>query len=188
MFYSHNNFWCNCPLDLDLDLRPCDLDLWSTSTSHLYQSYVWMSSRSNHPFMICRPKHSMLTNTHIRTQVFIESSFGFTGQDYCLILIICISIINIQSPVHDLWPKQFFGRIAYLTLTFDLDLWSTSTSHLYQSCVWMSSRSNLPFMIYRPKTLDADRHTYIHTHTHRDTSGYRVALQFYWTRLKTPTK
>ena len=52
-----------------------------------------------------------LTNTHIRTQVFIESSFGFTGQDYCLILIICISITNIQSPVHDLWPKQFLVRL-----------------------------------------------------------------------------
>ena len=113
----------------DLDLWPCDLDLWSTSTSHLYQSYVWMSSRSNHPFMICRPKHSMLTNTHIRTQVFIESSFGFTGQDYCLILIICISITNIQSPVHDLWPKQFFGKIAYLTLTFDL-VTEANVSHL----------------------------------------------------------
>ena len=148
-----------------------------------------MSSRSNHPFMICRPKHLMLTNAHIRTQVFIESSFGFTGQDYCLILTICISIINIQSPVHDLWPKQFFGRIAYLTLTFDLvTLTFGQLQHLIyinHVCECHQDLTSRSWFIDPKHSMLTDIHTYIHTHTHRDTSGYRVALQFYWTRLKT---
>ena len=74
----------------DLDLWPCDLDLWSNLTSRWYQPYVHFWSRSNHSFMIYRRKTldadththtSTYTDTYTRTRVLIESrsSSGWTG-------------------------------------------------------------------------------------------------------------
>ena len=37
-----------------------------------------------------------------------------------LIIIICLSVIDIQSLVHDIKSKQILYKLAYLTLTFDL--------------------------------------------------------------------
>ena len=59
--------------------------------------------------------------------------FSFTGHKYSLILIICISMIKIQSPVHDLQFKQFFLYNYIFDLDLDLDNGWTFWSHKYHS-------------------------------------------------------
>ena len=105
------------------------------------------------------------------------------------IIIICMSIINIQSLVHDILSKQVFflqNRI------FDLDIWpchldlrSTLTSHWYQPMYDFDQDPIIrSWFIGKKHSMRTHTHTYIPTYPPTDTSGYRVALQFYWTQLK----
>ena len=68
----------------DLDLEPSDLYIISTLTSHQYQSYVQVSSRSNRPFMIYR-----LNNINIRFRLF-RINFG----DFVLVSLISYDMIK----------------------------------------------------------------------------------------------
>ena len=100
-----------------------------------------------------------IAKTITHTLVPIESSSGlywtqllrssFTGHNYSLMIIICISIIEIKSSVQDLYPKQYFCIVAYFTLSFDLLTLTlgNSITHEYKSHVlhYQSPTINLSF-------------------------------------------
>ena len=94
--------------------------------------------------------------------------------DYSLILIIYISINPIQSPVHDLQPKQVFPIIAYLTLTFDLvtltfgQLFCLININLICKYHKDPIIQNLVRLIFN-NILHTHTHTHTYTHTHTHT-------------------
>ena len=160
----------------DLDLWPCDLDLWSTSTSQQYLSCVYASLMCNHWFM-----------TYSQTRFFYKIAYLTLTFDLVTLTLGQLQHLIDINPMYDFDQDPFICSWYIVKTSFlqnriyDLDLWpcdldlrSTLTSHWYQPYVWFWWRSNHSFMIYRRKTLDADTHTYIHTytHTHIHTHGH----------------
>ena len=98
------------------------------------------------------------------------SHSNFTEHNFSLMVIICISSVKIQSPVHDLYPKQFFCEIADMTLTFDLVTLTLGQLFCLININHMSKYHQNPIIrswfIGEKSSMLTYTHTYTHTYIH----------------------
>ena len=79
---------------------------------------ISIASRSNHKFMTYS-RNKFFTNLHIWPRSLILWPWPGVNFNNLLISVPCVSIINFQSFVHDIYLNTFLYTIAFLTFSFD---------------------------------------------------------------------
>jgi len=95
----------------DLDLWPCYLDLWSTSTSHICYPYVRVSSISDHPLVICSGNVYFLHDCIFDHDLWSTSTSCYYDS--------CVRTLSSSNHPYMIYRLKNFLHNSI----FDLDLW-----------------------------------------------------------------